>query len=263
MSQTQIIILLATLLGAIALWLLLPRGDQPGRRLGAVLGLLALALLASRCRAGLDDQRNRLLDSGRHHGHFGRLRDQLPQPRVLRHLVRDDLAGHCRPVSLRCAQFLGVATLVVYAGAILVTFLFVLMLAQPQGHAFYDRVSWEALVSASMGAVMIGILTVVITDAFATHETAEGNRLPGMVDPVAAAAAPNAPPGQPAITRADEILSDRHMEHLGTQLFGRHLIAVEVAGTMLLAALVGAVAIAIQSKQSPRHCRRCPPWLKH
>jgi NADH:ubiquinone oxidoreductase subunit 6 (subunit J) len=42
------------------------------------------------------------------------------------------------------------------------------------------------------------------------------------------------------------------MEHLGAQLFSRHLIAVEVAGTMLLAALVGAVAIAIQSKQMPK-----------
>src|SRR6185295_5737827 len=37
------------------------------------------------------------------------------------------------------AQFLGVATVVVYAGAILVTFLFVLMLAQPTGQAYYDR----------------------------------------------------------------------------------------------------------------------------
>ena len=33
------------------------------------------------------------------------------------------------------AEFLAVATLVVYAGAILVTFLFVLMLAQPEGDA--------------------------------------------------------------------------------------------------------------------------------
>ena len=46
------------------------------------------------------------------------------------------------------AQFLAVATVVVYAGAILVTFLFVLMLAQPEGQASYDRVSWEALMSA-------------------------------------------------------------------------------------------------------------------
>ena len=40
--------------------------------------------------------------------------------------------------------------------------------------------------------------------------------------------------------RKDEILSHRHMDHFGAQLFSRHLIAVEVAGTMLLAALVGA-----------------------
>ena len=40
------------------------------------------------------------------------------------------------------AQFLGIATVAVYAGAIVVTFLFVLMLAQPGGHAMYDRISW-------------------------------------------------------------------------------------------------------------------------
>ena len=52
------------------------------------------------------------------------------------------------------AQFLGVATIVVYAGAILVTFLFVLMLAQPTGRAYYDRLCWEPLVSAVTGAVL-------------------------------------------------------------------------------------------------------------
>ncbi len=49
------------------------------------------------------------------------------------------------------SQFLGVATVVVYAGAILVTFLFVLMLAQPGGEAPYDRTSWEAPFSAAAG----------------------------------------------------------------------------------------------------------------
>ena len=43
------------------------------------------------------------------------------------------------------AEFLAVATLVVYAGAILVTFLFVLMLSQPEGHTSYDRRSWEPM----------------------------------------------------------------------------------------------------------------------
>ncbi len=131
------------------------------------------------------------------------------------------------------------------------TFLFVLMLAQPQGHAFYDRVSWEALVSASVGAVMVGILTMVIGDAFSPHSVATEDSsqsttyvyTDGMVDPIE---------GHDVPQRKVEILSHRHMDHLGAQLFSRHLIAVEVAGTMLLAALVGAVAIAIQSKPLPR-----------
>ena len=112
------------------------------------------------------------------------------------------------------AQFLGVATIVVYAGAILVTFLFVLMLAQPQGHAYYDRVSWEALVSAAVGAVMIGILTMVIGDAFEVRtfsedETGQYVYLDsGIADPITDQNVPQ---------RADEILSDRHMDHLGAQ----------------------------------------------
>ncbi len=64
---------------------------------------------------------------------------------------------------LQGAQFLGVATVVVYAGAILVTFLFVLMLAQPQGQAFYDRVSWEGLLSAITGVILVGVLTVTVS----------------------------------------------------------------------------------------------------
>ncbi len=64
------------------------------------------------------------------------------------------------------AQFLGVATVVVYAGAILVTFLFVLMLAQPGGDAYYDRVSWEGMLAATTGAVIVGVLTMTIVRVF-------------------------------------------------------------------------------------------------
>ena len=64
------------------------------------------------------------------------------------------------------AQFLAVATVVVYAGAILVTFLFVLMLAQPEGKAAYDRVSWEAPIAAAAGVVMVGVLSMTIGGVF-------------------------------------------------------------------------------------------------
>ncbi len=43
------------------------------------------------------------------------------------------------------------------------------------------------------------------------------------------------------------MLASEHVSRLGAELFGRHLIAVEVAGTLLLVALVGATAIVAHS----------------
>jgi NADH-quinone oxidoreductase subunit J len=129
------------------------------------------------------------------------------------------------------AQFLAVATVVVYAGAILVTFLFVLMLAHPEGKAVYDRVSWEAMLAAATGAVIVGVLSMTIASVC------------------------TAPPQSgPAVAVPDEaemdkeILTPQHVARFGGELFGRHLIAVEVAGTLLLAALVGAAVIVAQGK---------------
>ena len=82
------------------------------------------------------------------------------------------LAGTAALFLFAGAAFLAVATVVVYAGAILVMFLFVLMLAQPEGHTTYDRRSWEAPVSAFTGAVLVGVLTATI--AAAATETEMG-----------------------------------------------------------------------------------------
>ncbi|MEX0977483.1 MAG: NADH-quinone oxidoreductase subunit J, partial [Pirellulales bacterium] len=52
-----------------------------------------------------------------------------------------------------------------------------------------------------------------------------------------------------------EILAEEHMAHLGARLFSTHLVAVEVAGTLLLIALVGTVAIVAQMRKpgGPSH----------
>ena len=118
------------------------------------------------------------------------------------------------------AQFLGIATVAVYAGAIVVTFLFVLMLAQPEGHAFYDRVSWggpACFLGCFAGMAMTGAILWASQDAQSL--------------------APISADGNPTLV-AD------HVANLGGQLFTSHLVAVEVAGLLLLAALVGAVVIA-------------------
>ncbi len=75
------------------------------------------------------------------------------------------------------AQFLAVATIVVYAGAILVTFLFVLMLASQEGKTIYDRVSWEALISAATGMVMVGVLSMTIGSVFCTPPQSDARRI--------------------------------------------------------------------------------------
>jgi NADH-quinone oxidoreductase subunit J len=59
------------------------------------------------------------------------------------------------------AQFIGVATVAVYAGAIVVTFLFVLMLAQPEGLAFFDRISWGAVPKVAASAAAVGFALVI------------------------------------------------------------------------------------------------------
>src|SRR5205085_3546306 len=93
------------------------------------------------------------------------------------------------------AQFLGVATVVVYAGAIVVTFLFVIMLAQPEGHSAYDRLTWGGLpkiLAVVTAGLFLGILihllgplkhaaaTPITSEAIATGHTyliAEGGVL--------------------------------------------------------------------------------------
>jgi len=126
---------------------------------------------------------------------------------------------------LRNAQFLGVATIMVYAGAIVVTFLFVLMLAQPEGKAYYDRISW-ARFSVPLSVSAAAMLVVLVAWSFESS------------------------PPSPA-RGSGNLASDQHVALLGTELFARHLVAVELAGTILLVALVGAIAIVIHGKQQP------------
>jgi NADH-quinone oxidoreductase subunit J len=123
------------------------------------------------------------------------------------------------------AQFLGVATVVVYAGAIVVTFLFVIMLAQPEGRDPFDRISW-GWYTKPVSAIMAALLVVLLTFAFRAGIENQ---------PVSAATGTEA-----------NVLHPSHMARFGGELFGKHLLSVEIAGTLLLIALVGAIAILIQ-----------------
>jgi NADH-quinone oxidoreductase subunit J len=235
----QLITMTATLLTALGLWLMLPRAGLRGRMAGMVITAVALGLFASQfSRLG-----NWIEDSV-----FFILAGVTVVAAIATVTLRNPvysaiwfglvLLGTAGLFLFQGAQFLAVATVVVYAGAILVTFLFVLMLANPSGRAPYDRISWEAMISAASGAVIVGILTMAVTSALA---------------------GPNGPAIPATVTHAERdqnVLGDDHMAHVGFELFGPHLIAVEVAGTLLLAALVGAAVIVAQSQGPERKTKR-------
>jgi NADH-quinone oxidoreductase subunit J len=220
------IFLVAALVGGLGLWLMLPRGRARGRAVGALLGAVSLGIFAV-ALPGLSDWISQSV--------FWVLAAVTVVSAAAAMTLRNpvycaiwfglSLLGISGLFFLQGAQFLAVATVVVYAGAILVTFLFILMLAQPSGQAQYDRVSWEGLLSATCASFLVGVLSMTVTSVLASLQ-------------------PNAGPAKLAPQeRQQAVLSDEHMKQIGGQLFSRYLVAVEVAGTLLLAALVGAAVI--------------------
>ncbi len=241
MTNSSIYIWVASsILAALGVWLMLPRGANRGRVVGALLSAVALGLAASRAPIIADWAVESV---------FAIL--------AVITIVSAAAAVTCRnPIYcaiwfgltliataglflLNGAQFLAAATIVVYAGAILVTFLFLLMLAQPDGKSTYDRVSWESLLSAVVGMGVVCVLTLTIAGAFAKYSLAAESV-------VGAANSALRPPKVETIVsdrKPEKVLTPQHTVAVGTELFGKHVVAIEVSGVLLTAAIVGAAAI--------------------
>src|SRR5208282_3321133 len=74
----------------------------------------------------------------------------------------------CGLFLLLAAPFLMAATIIVYAGAIVVTFLFVIMLAQQEGVSDADQRSREPFLATVAGFVLLGSLLCIM------HKTYSG-----------------------------------------------------------------------------------------
>jgi len=161
----------------------------------------------------------------------------------------------CGLFLLQSAPFLAAATVIVYAGAVIVTFLFVIMLAQQSGAASYDHRSRNAIPVTLASFVLLGAITITIqkappefpkrnlaaeaeAEAAAARETLSmalvADETPKVIPPTI----PN------SLSRATFKQPVGSMKGLGKSLFGDYLFAVELAGTLLLVACIGAIAIA-------------------
>jgi NADH-quinone oxidoreductase subunit J len=173
------------------------------------------------------------------------------------------------------ASFLAAGTIIVYAGAIVVTFLFVIMLAQSEGQAVYDRAS-RAPARSTFSCFLLfwGLLYAVLMVQHPERapltaqeqERAAVLGLPHEKTSLTTEEKANRLVPTFAITRHQDVpahsgvdaVLDRairpatgrihpeaaHVAGLGATLFSDHLISVEIAGAILFVALVGAAAIA-------------------
>ena len=137
----------------------------------------------------------------------------------------------CGLFLLQSAPFLAAATIIVYAGAIVVTFLFVIMLAQQAGATVYDQRSRQPLAATLAAFILLGALLTTLQTFGEQQRT-----------PHAEAMLPTDEPNP--FSRPADDQAGRTMQGLGRSLFGDYLFAVELAGTLLLVATIGAIAIA-------------------
>lgn len=141
----------------------------------------------------------------------------------------------CGLFLLQSAPFLAAATVIVYAGAVIVTFLFVIMLAQQSGAASYDRRAVQPVTMTLLAFVLLGAIAYTIQSQPVVAIDNSGVAT-GIVS------------GNP-LSQVDEKHPVGNLQGLGRSLFGDYLFAVELAGTLLLVACIGAIAIAPRREQ--------------
>jgi NADH-quinone oxidoreductase subunit J len=224
-------------LGAAAIYFLLPRSGA-SRSMSAAgwvaLGLAGLTAMVVSQRLG--SQGNHLLTLG-----FSAMA-LLAGLRVITHpkpvYSAVYLVGVVLAVAgvlvLQEAEFLAIALIIIYAGAILVTYLFVIMLAQQPGSPAYDRRAREPFLAVAAGLILTGAVA--------------GQALP---------APSSRPPGQMTATSSPATSSVGNTTAVGVALFTKYVVVAELSAVLLLISMVGAVALSRKRVASESELDRC------
>ena len=112
------------------------------------------------------------------------------------------------------AQFLAIVNIIVYAGAIMVLFLFVIMLINVKEEIRPRRNRWLKLASAISGGCLMLVLVAALKDTEAGHQTAlvsEGKI--GLI------------------------------KNLGYTLFNDYVLPFEISSVLFLSAMIGAIVL--------------------
>ena len=154
---------------------------------------------------------------------------------------------------MQAALFVAAANMIVYAGAIIIIFLFVLMFAQQTNLRTYDVKLTYPVVAAPIGVIILGTLVYCLTadGAFPLSKTDLSRAYSEAAPPEALMTES----GNAALQKLRKIehtgayvsVSPSTTSGLGRSLYTDYLLAVALAGTILTVAAVGAIALATKT----------------
>ena len=226
-------------LGSIALFLMLPRGRASKSLAGAMLGLAALASLLVLLATSVAGDASQTI-----YFYFFSAIAIASAARVITHrkpvysalyFVLTIIAVAALMVLLQ-AEFLAIALIIIYAGAILVTYLFVIMLAQSPGTPVYDHTAREPLVTVFACFLF---LTAVMTQLSQWNGEKSGQVGDGSATSTMRLAADASVSDS---TSAGTKVSGETLA-VGWTIMTKYIVALELAGVLLLVSMVGAIAM--------------------
>ncbi len=229
-------------LGGAGVYLLLPKAGRPTTMIGAALGLSAVAAFLAVLGV-------RIISPDATTGYF-----YLFSAIAIVSAAR--VVTHRKPIYsalyfvlvvvavaallvLQQAEFLAVALIIIYAGAIMVVYLFVIMLAQQDGSPVYDRHAREPFLAVLVGFVLMAVIA---------------QRAGNWPEPAAPAAIAVSAYQSDVLMEVESVGNTMAM---GAVVMTKYIAAVEIGGVLLLVAMVGAMAMA--RKRVPIElCRPAP-----
>src|SRR3954465_15023228 len=149
---------------ACGVWWLMPRASRLPKLVGLILAICGAGLLASRLNPANGQVVQTILFST-----FSAIAilsailmitNRNPVYSALWFAIAT--LGVCGLFLLQSAPFLAAATVIVYAGAIVVTFVFVIMLAQQSGATVYDQRSRQPFFATLFGVLLLGALMAML-----------------------------------------------------------------------------------------------------
>jgi len=228
-ATTVHLLYLVFTLGGAGVYFLLPRSGVSKSRIGAIIGLSAIAALIAVLSSAISPDEST--------GYFFLFSTiaLAAATRVITHsqpvysavyFVLVVVAVAALMVLLE-AEFAAVALIIVYAGAILVTYLFVIMLAQQSGSPVYDRRAREPFLSVLAGFVLMAAVAGRAGDLPVQPSTTTTT-----VSSDAASATEIRPP-----------IGESNTTAVGWLIMTRYVVVLEIAGVLLLVSMVGAIAM--------------------